>query len=557
MKVLLKFNHGLGDCVQFTSVLLHLRKHKPDWKITVQTNPGKHSTAIGLCERSTSDKNIEAKEKFNLIKNVSWMECFSSYGKYPSTKVERCLLEEFKIEPDPTLCYYSQEIREEALHSVRAYLRAIGAKQDLQTGRWDVVTLHYQGNTSSDKKNITHENALIICNQILSYGLIPIILDWDNRSPLPNNKDIFCPDKTHPLWDDLGTGDAEKIAALISLSRFFIGIDSGPGHSAGTTNTPSLLVWNKHHPINYYHPMKNVVHLIPHNHESFVHAGGNGSITYFNANYQHTIYTNLSKSLIDGIKQMVEKTTQIPLQISVQSTDGLIKSGDFWIREDNAEQDMVIIRDLIGNDAYKLKLIPGIIQRAKFVIDVGAHIGCFAYLIHKLNPSCKIACVEVCPENISALRKNVGDFAQIFQAACTYEQTELMLLNAVRPNCESTGGSTVIQANLEDVVDRQKGYKYWPDRRVIQKLTLEQIMQLCGQKQIDLLKLDCEGSEFSILGKTTSRDYIRFIVGEYHDKDRWNKLREERFSQWDYGKMYTGTNGLGLFHLDNRNFTNE
>ncbi len=35
MNVLIEFAHGLGDAVQFSVVLKHLRKYKPDWNIDV------------------------------------------------------------------------------------------------------------------------------------------------------------------------------------------------------------------------------------------------------------------------------------------------------------------------------------------------------------------------------------------------------------------------------------------------------------------------------------------------------------------------------------------
>jgi FkbM family methyltransferase len=49
-------------------------------------------------------------------------------------------------------------------------------------------------------------------------------------------------------------------------------------------------------------------------------------------------------------------------------------------------------------------------------------------------------------------------------------------------------------------------------------VTLEEIMEGLGVDHIDLLKLDCEGSEIDILQNTLSRERIRFVLGEYHDR---------------------------------------
>ena len=37
MRILIEFQHGLGDTVQLSSVLAHLRHYRPDWQIDVAT----------------------------------------------------------------------------------------------------------------------------------------------------------------------------------------------------------------------------------------------------------------------------------------------------------------------------------------------------------------------------------------------------------------------------------------------------------------------------------------------------------------------------------------
>jgi FkbM family methyltransferase len=66
-------------------------------------------------------------------------------------------------------------------------------------------------------------------------------------------------------------------------------------------------------------------------------------------------------------------------------------------------------------------------------------------------------------------------------------------------------------------------------------LTLGELMAEHGLERIDVLKLDCEGSEFSILGRTTVLDRIGLIVGEYHGREAFQKLVVERFGGWSMG----------------------
>jgi FkbM family methyltransferase len=231
----------------------------------------------------------------------------------------------------------------------------------------------------------------------------------------------------------------------------------------------------------------------------------------------------------------------------------LIEVSGFWCRKDNLEQDLVIVQDIYGNDAYRTCLLPR--RGPELVLDVGAHIGCFARKWHELNPEAQILCVEACPENIPALLANVGGFAKVLRAACTYEVGPVGLLNAVRPHCESTGGSMVVPLADLDSEPGQPGYVYWRDRRVLPKVTLEDLMALAGKDRIDILKLDCEGSEYSILGRTPSLGRIAFILGEYHSQARWDAFRADRLAGWDYGHMSMDILGRGgIFHYRNPSF---
>ena len=190
-------------------------------------------------------------------------------------------------------------------------------------------------------------------------------------------------------------------------------------------------------------------------------------------------------------------------------------------------QDLVVVQDIAENDSYRISELP---MPEPVIVDVGAHIGCFSQAIHARNPLARIFAVECCPENLPALRKNIGGFATVIQGALTYEK-DIALLNAVFPDCVTTGGSCVVSrdqlqqtvgnagigANPKDAATAQ----YWTDSRPLMTVTLEQMIEQHRIDRIDVLKLDCEGSEFSILEHSTSLDRVDRIVGEYHGKDRF------------------------------------
>ena len=430
-----------------------------------------------------------------------------------------------------------------AKEKAAGYLESVCAGREKRDNCYPVLLLHYEGNTSQGSKNLSHDAAFGICQAAIAEGLVPIILDWDRRSPLPDEVvSIFhTPVGDGDIWGEFGSGDAEVLAALIEQSTVMIGVDSGPLHVAGATTTPTIGVWTGHFPGQFFDLADNVEHLVPHNWKDLGLAKSKEAAEFFEQNYRFDTYDDVVSGVV----------AKISSEQPQQSEGGLFRCGDFWVRRDNIEQDLVVVRDVYEEDAYRTRLLSDN-AGPQVVVDIGAHIGCFAKLWHRKNPQARIICVEACPENIEALQANVGDFAEIVQAACTYERETLALLNAVRPNCESTGGSVVVpKAKLETSDLRQEGYRYWHDLRELPKVTLEDLMERFGFDQIDVLKLDCEGSEYSILGETPSLDRIRMILGEYHGQSKWNAFRDPIMPGWEYGHMHDGGESGGLFHYAN------
>lgn len=207
------------------------------------------------------------------------------------------------------------------------------------------------------------------------------------------------------------------------------------------------------------------------------------------------------------------------------------------------DQDRAVVREVVSNDGYRLDLRGLMPTQKSFVIDVGAHIGCFARMWHMRNPAAKIVCVEACPENWELLDLNASLIAHSEHSACTYEVGPLVLHNSVMEGGNATGGSIVTSPSV-----KCSGH-YWLDEREIRTVTLEDLMLKYEFPRIDCLKLDCEGSEFSILQHATCLDQVGFICGEYHGRSRWEDLVRRRFGTWSY--CHLGGDDLGIFHLQN------
>ena len=202
----------------------------------------------------------------------------------------------------------------------------------------------------------------------------------------------------------------------------------------------------------------------------------------------------------------------------------------WWLHDWASGQDWAIVADVYHEDCYRLRQVEPY-RTNETIVDVGACIGAFERLARERNPDSHVYCVEVCPENIPVLQANVGENTRIIQAALTYE-TEMVLMNAVFPECASTGGSIICTREHLDHWESVRPHgteQYKADRRPIDTLTLERLMDRADIDFVDILKLDCEGSEYSIL-EHCDLSRIGMIVGEYHGWDRFNDLCTRRFA---------------------------
>ena len=318
--VLIRFSHGLGDSIQFTAVLQHLRLYFPEWNIDVAAQPGCFDAMQGLCRKAfplSESKGAEQNENYARVLTLRWAECRSEITDAPSTKASRCLEEVFKIRPLPELCRYSIRIPGKTKEAAQQYMESIGAAPldhsqcdnsqcDQSLPRYRAVVIHYQGRTSRMKKDLPSAFVRHIVQRIQKRGRVPIILDWnDTPSLLINQKTVHCPRPGHPIWSEAKEGTASGVAALIEASEYMIGIDSGPLHVAGAVDTPTFGIWTRHHPIHYFDHADNVEHWVPRFHKRL--AAGAAAVEYFRKNYRHHIYGDLEKEFLVALTKRLQE----------------------------------------------------------------------------------------------------------------------------------------------------------------------------------------------------------------------------------------------------------
>ena len=552
-RILVSARHGLGDTVQLGIVLAHLAKHRPLWTVDVallESKAGAVGPVAGTLHTAPSpaalDELLDALgPEHDAVYDLAWGEPTECWQDSPSTKAEKCLREVFEIAPDPELWRgYRVAVREPARAAAAAYLAEVcRGRPPRADGRFSALVLHYRGDSSKPEKDLEHEEAQWICRAIgRDYGLAPVVLDWRGECPFADPDAAGRASRPPSSFWPAGGDTAELLAALVEQSALAIAIDSGPGHVAGATTTPTILIWKDLHPLHYYHPLAHVTHFVPAHHAHALKGNAKQGLDFFTRNYPHRVYHSFLADLHG-------------LAADVLGARGMMFQSNHWVRSATLNQDLEIVRDVYEEDCYRLKEWP---LAREVIVDVGACLGSFARLAIERNPSARVIAVECCPENWEVLERNLAGIAEIEKSALTYE-AGVALLNSVYPGCASTGGSTVVPwsraveyvaggpQGRPGVVDEHGNKReYFADFRPLPTITLEALRAKYGLlgKTIDVLKLDCEGSEYSIL-EHADLSCVRMIVGEYHGEARWNEFHPRVFcAGWRYELMRGGDFGL-------------
>ena len=142
------------------------------------------------------------------------------------------------------------------------------------------------------------------------------------------------------------------------------------------------------------------------------------------------------------------------------------------------------------------------------VVDIGANIGVFATYAATRAPNVKVYAYEPFPGNVKWLRHNV-------------EASGLANIEVRQQAVGAETGTRYLQVNADDWImhsffgEQTKGSQGLP----VDCISFDDLMQTHRIERCDLLKLDCEGSEYEILQRCAPETLrrVRRIVGEYHE----------------------------------------
>ena len=159
------------------------------------------------------------------------------------------------------------------------------------------------------------------------------------------------------------------------------------------------------------------------------------------------------------------------------------------------------IDEIIIREAYTLggKLE---IQPSWTVVDVGANIGTFAIFSAKRASGGKVYAIEPEFKNYHRLVENI-------------RENDLRNVVPIRVAIAGKSGTVAIrraQSGTNTIAPESTSRFY----DVCEAFKLEELMNYLGVRQIDLLKIDIEGTEFQVFGSPKFLDNVQYLSMEVH-----------------------------------------
>ena len=168
------------------------------------------------------------------------------------------------------------------------------------------------------------------------------------------------------------------------------------------------------------------------------------------------------------------------------------------------------------------------------IVDLGANKGAYAARVLHLAPQARMICYEPDPHNVECLRFNLGDRAEIHQAAVSSDGGEITLQQVP----ENRGLGSIVAGRLE-----ARGTPTVPID--VPLVSLGDVIAQVGH--VDLLKIDVEGAEYPIILDSEDEIFasVDRIVMEYDARAAESEHAGADLAQRLRSLGYTVDEGLG------------
>jgi FkbM family methyltransferase len=192
----------------------------------------------------------------------------------------------------------------------------------------------------------------------------------------------------------------------------------------------------------------------------------------------------------------------------------------FWLRLGTS--DILTCRQVFINKEYEF----GVSCEPAVILDAGANIGLASIYFANRYPNAKIISVEPEDTNFQLLEKNTAGYPNILplKAALWHKNEKISLKD---PGIGKWG---YITESPESLAGTAGEFCHMVDGK-----TVRSIMETYGLRQINIFKVDIEGSEKEVFSDSSDWiDQVQSIIVELHDRVKQGCSRS----------FYNGTNGF-------------
>ena len=230
-----------------------------------------------------------------------------------------------------------------------------------------------------------------------------------------------------------------------------------------------------------------------------------------------------ARTVIKAIKTIKNWNLYLLLYLGLLGGNPIfIFRNNFKVKIRADQTDFYVLTNVWLLEEYDNKKIQ--IKKDDVIIDIGAHIGLFTIYVSQFCNDCRIYCYEPIKENYDLLVDNIK--LNNIKNTTIYQKdvTDKSSIVRIFLNQDNAAHSIFTESNkYED----------------IESISLKDIFDSNKIQKCDLLKLDCEGSEYIILNSLPDFYFqrIKKIVMEYHMADKKPELLEnliKKLRELDY-----------------------
>jgi len=197
-------------------------------------------------------------------------------------------------------------------------------------------------------------------------------------------------------------------------------------------------------------------------------------------------------------KKLPESTPNVYIYFAMRQISFLNKKFSVDI---SSSADESVVREIFEDREY-FNLEPHIKSAKNSIIDIGAHKGFFVLYVRSLNQIVPIHAFEPEEQNFRKLKENLDDNE---------------VKNVFPKNVALSNKDGVADLYISDDSHNHSLVNPGPNKKKINTATLEKVLNKIGK--CDIVKMDCEGSEFDILAglPDTLLQKVPVWFIEYHE----------------------------------------